>query len=75
MLAESAPAAAARQAMCIRLLCCAQIGVCINSVRENPDAFACQYPCNYSDWRQSVTSPPRGGLTASGSSGASELAA
>ncbi|EIE19663.1 hypothetical protein COCSUDRAFT_58407 [Coccomyxa subellipsoidea C-169] len=50
-----------------------QIAACINSVRENPDAFACQYPCNYSSWRNDVISPPRGGLAASGTDAVKEL--
>ena len=50
-----------------------QISVCINAIRENPDAFACQYPCNYSSWRADVIAPPRGGLTALGATAATEL--
>lgn len=50
-----------------------QLGACINAVRENPDAFACQYPCNYSAWRNDVLVPSRGGLVATGSPGSTDL--
>ncbi|BDA46711.1 Uncharacterized membrane protein YlbC at N-terminal half [Coccomyxa sp. Obi] len=52
-----------------------ELGACVNSVRENPDAFACQYPCNYSSWRNDVISPPRGGLATTGTQAATELQA
>ena len=50
-----------------------QLGACINAVRENPDAFACSYGCNYSDWRDSVMTPARGGLVTNGTDSATEL--
>ena len=53
---------------------CLQLGVCINAVRENPDAFACQYGCNYSSWRDDVMIPGRGGLITNGTAGANDLA-
>ena len=53
--------------------CCLQVSLCINAIRSNPDAFACQYPCNYTEWRASVVNPPRGTLTSSGTNGSVEL--
>eukprot|EP00891_Asterochloris_glomerata_P006853 jgi/Astpho2/6853/Aster-x0744 len=50
-----------------------QVSLCINAIRSNPDAFACQYPCNYTEWRDSVVNPPRGTLTSTGTNGSVEL--
>ncbi len=49
------------------------MSLCINAIRSNPDAFACQYPCNYTEWRDSVVNPPRGTLTSTGTNGSVEL--
>lgn len=51
----------------------AQISTCINSVRQKPDSFACQYPCAYSAWRGDVVSPVRGPMAFAGSPGTDEL--
>lgn len=51
----------------------AQVAACVNAVRQDPDGFACQYPCDYSQWRADVIYPVRGALVSSGTSGAQEL--
>lgn len=50
-----------------------QVAACVNAVRQDPDGFACEYPCTYADWRDDVISPARGALTASGTTGAEDL--
>ncbi|DBA87761.1 hypothetical protein WJX77_003783 [Trebouxia sp. C0004] len=50
-----------------------QVAACVNAVRQDPDAFACDYPCTYSDWRASVISPARGALVSSGTVGVQDL--
>ena len=50
-----------------------QVAACVNAVRQDPDGFACEYPCTYSDWRASVISPARGALVSSGTVGAQDL--
>lgn len=50
-----------------------QISTCINSVRQKPDSFACQYPCDYSAWRSDAVSPVRGPMAFAGTPGADEL--
>ena len=50
-----------------------QVAACVNAVRQDPDGFACQYPCDYNQWRADVISPARGALTSSGTTGAEEL--
>jgi hypothetical protein len=51
----------------------AQISTCINSVRQKPDSFACQYPCDYGAWRDDVVSPVRGPMAFAGNPGTDEL--
>ncbi|KAL3158285.1 hypothetical protein ABBQ38_010530 [Trebouxia sp. C0009 RCD-2024] len=50
-----------------------QVAACVNAVREDPDGFACQYPCDYSQWRSDVISPARGSLISAGTDGADQL--
>jgi len=50
-----------------------QVAACVNAVRQDPDGFACEYPCTYADWRDSVISPARGALVSSGTTGAEDL--
>lgn len=50
-----------------------QVAACVNAVRQDPDGFACQYPCDYSQWRADVIYPVRGPLVSAGTSGANEL--
>ena len=50
-----------------------QVAACVNAVRQDPDGFACQYPCDYSQWRADVISPVRGALISAGTDGANEL--
>lgn len=50
-----------------------QVAACVNAVRQDPDGFACQYPCDYSQWRSDVIYPVRGPLVSAGTSGANEL--
>ena len=50
-----------------------QVAACVNAVRQDPDGFACEYPCTYADWRDSVISPARGALVSSGTVGAQDL--
>ncbi|KAA6425878.1 MAG: hypothetical protein FRX49_04253 [Trebouxia sp. A1-2] len=50
-----------------------QVAACVNAVRQDPDGFACEYPCTYSDWRADVISPARGALVSSGTVGAEDL--
>lgn len=50
-----------------------QVAACVNAVREDPDGFACQYPCDYSQWRDEVIAPSRGALISAGTEGADKL--
>lgn len=50
-----------------------QVAACMNAVRQYPDGFACQYPCDYSQWRDDVIYPVRGPLVSTGTTGAQEL--
>ena len=50
-----------------------QVAACVNAVRQYPDGFACEYPCDYSEWRADVISPVRGALTAAGTTGVEDL--
>ena len=49
------------------------MAACVNAVRQEPDSFACEYPCDYAEWREDVISPVRGALVSAGTPGAEDL--